>query len=492
MDPWNVVESLADIHYMSNLPHEIGESFGTAIGAVDALIAQGVAPSEAQSEALDVAQKAVLEYWLYIRFELRSADFPKPSPREDSMMISMCNLPWILMSKMHLYRVLFEYDIQKMQSDSKGAFIVWKRRPFALEILTNVEGRIVCDVAPCTMTLPQIIAVFHVITAKWRMFGIGHYERLYEYTELLLGRLFLMSALNPESPREFLECLSLLDRGKFVVPDGLVYEFEMHAHVFMYNWFVTKLFRIVPFCEWVGFDADMYVKTKWRLETWLRKRLDNGTFTNLRACFSSDMRDLCARPTQRDRIARMRGLRRVSTREVLAEEEAQEDMINDYLSTPNLIQQTLAGEVGTVFQRQMLFVRVFDMFFNQNFSWPFVMEHTFEEAQLADLGAIAAFSREIERPMLIFLCGVYMLALNGCLYPVTNFLDAMTQFVLVTLDEDIAMQYSGFYNNFADIHAIQPTDEDLEQIEVDPGVYDVNLVDRRDYGFIEDTDSEDE
>jgi hypothetical protein len=491
-DPWWAIDALGNVHQFSEFPHEIAASFQTALAAIDELIINETPPTPQQSEMLDKAQKEVLTWWLYMRFTLRDVDDIKPSPREDCMMISMTFLPWLTMSKLHLYRMLHEFDIAETQADDKGAFLVWKRKPFALDILHNVEGNIVCDIAPCMMTLSNIIAVFHLITSKWRLFHMGHYQRLYEYTEMLLGRMFLMTALNPDSPRPFLEALSLLERGKFNIPEGIVYELEMHAHVFMYNTYVASLFQVSPFCEWPGFDADEYVKTKFRLEHWLRRRLDNGTFSGLRSRYSSDMRDLCARPTQRERIGRQLGLKLVSTRQILVDEDAQVDQLNDYLSSANLVQRTLTGEIGSVFQRQALFVRVFDMFLSQNFAWPFVDDYTYEESELTNLKTLVDLSRRAETPKLVFVCGTYMLTLDGCIYPVTSFLDAMTQFILVTRDTHLGGTYDDFYNSFSDIHAYQPTQQELESVVVDPGVYDISLVNRRSFGFVEDSESDDE
>lgn len=490
-DAWAIVKTLENVHNFSEDVHEIAQSFGTIIDAIDTLIRAGEPPTYNQSQMLSNAQKQLCEYWLYMRYVLRKEDEPKPSPREDSMMISIVFLPWLAMSKLHTYRMLCEFDVTETQADDKGAFMVWKRRPFATDILKNVEGNIVNDIAPCMMKLPDVIAVFHLITSKWRSFHFGHYQRLYEYTELLLDRLFLFTALNENSPKEFLEALNLLDRGKFMMPEGVVYELEMHAHVFMYNIFVARLFEIKPFCEWPGFDETQYIKTQFRLGRWLRRGINNGTFSGLRSRFASDMRDLCARPTQRERMIRKLGLRRVSTREILMDEDVQVDNLNDYLSSESLVQRTLMGEIGTVFERQILFVRVFDMFLNSpSMEWPFIQDYVLEESELANLETFVDLSRCIEKPKLIFVCGTHMLVLDGCLYPVINFLDAMTQFILVTRETGMAMLYDGFYNHFLDIHAYQPSQEELETVDIDNGVYDISLADRRSRGFVEDSDSD--
>lgn len=486
MDPWEVVRDLKDIKYLDTRIHAINESFGTAIDAVNSLLVSQQPPDDQQVTLLDDAQNAVYVYWMHMRNSLRSRDHVMPSPDKTKMLISNTLLPWLLMSKLYLFRVLYEYGIEEMMASEQAAYSIWKLQPFADFILSNQEGMVVCKTAPCKMSIKQIKSVFYVLTANWRNFHYAHHQRIYEYLELLIRRLFVLTALSAKRHAEF----DITDR----VSDALVYEFELHSHTLMYNFFVTTLFDAKPYCESPGFDNEQYVLTKARLERWLRIRMENGKFDRVRALFSSEMTNMAPRPTQRERIARIRGRKTelVSAREVLEDEEAQQNKLDEYLAQPNVVHRTLQGDTGTVFCRQYLFVMIMDFFLTNNFKWPFKRYSVYPEAGLSDSNRLVELSRTKSLPFLLGVCNTHMLVMDGCIYPVTHFLDAMTQFILATRSGDQALEFPGFYADFQDLHGYMPSDAELDSVSVDLGVYDLSFVDRRPAGFVSDSESDDE
>lgn len=488
MDPWAVVEDLKDVRYLSPEIHAINQSFGISIDAVNQLIISKMPPLSFQIRMLDDAEKALFTYWMHMRHQLRERDKIMPSPVKTQMMTSNTLLPWLLMSKLHLYRVLFEYTVEESLVVESAEFSAWRLRPFADHVISNVEGMVVCNTPPCKMSPMDIRGVFYVFTSQWRTFHYTHHQRIYEYMEMMIRRLFILSAISPTASNR--EALHITGR----VPDGMVYEFEIHAHTLMYNFFVTMFFKATPFSTRADFDETEYRITKFRLERWLRTRMENGKFDRIRAHFGSEMTNLCPRPTQRERMARIRGRKTqlISTREVLEDEEAQQNKLDEYLSTPNVVHKTLQGEIGTVFARQYLFVLVFDMFLSNNYVWEFKKECVYRESGLSDSNRLLELARTKDLPFLLCVCGTHMLVLDGELYPVSHFLDAMTQFILVTRHGDHALEYPGFYSDFLEIYGYRPSDAELETVSVDFGVYDLSLTDTRPQGFISDSESDDE
>jgi len=312
--------------------------------------------------------------------------------------------------------------------------------------------------------------------------------------EMLVRRMFIMSIIEPGTlPAGEPDPFKLYTtHGRFVMPRAMVYEFEMHAHTLMYSFSVTRFFTVMPFCEWPHFDESDYRRTKCRLERWLRIRMANNKFDALRAEFSSEINNRCARPTQRERIARIRGrpTNVISSREVLAEEEAQENKLREYLSEPNLIHRTVQGEIGTLFYRQYLFAMIFDTFLSINYKWNFVQESVYKESGLVNTKKIKKLSQVSELPFLMCVCNTHMLVLNGVMYPVSHFLDAMTQFILVTRNGERAFQYPSFYREFLDLEGYEPSKAELEAVSIDYGVFSTTLTDTTQQGF--ETESDDE
>jgi hypothetical protein len=494
VDPWSVIADLVHIKRISTHIHEINHSFQIALDAVKDLFEDETPPDEDQAELLDQTEKAVFDYWMFMRIQLRKQDKIYPSPSKKEMTLSNTLLPWLLMSHLHAFRVLYEYGPGNELASQSARFMVWKRKTFALDILRNAEGAIVCETAPCKMTLQEIQSIFYVLTSRWRQFHYAHQERVYEYMRMLIRRMFVMTVVEPGTlPEGEDDPFKLFtSHRRFVMPRAMIYEFEMHAHALMYNFSITTLFTVMPFCEWPGFNETDFRRTYYRLQRWLRIRMANNKFDALRSEFSSDITNRCARLTQKQRIARIRGrpTHSISSREVLADEEAQENKLREYLSEPNLVHRTVQGEIGNLFQRQYLFAMIFDTFLTINYKWDFIKQSIYKESGLINTKKIKKLSRVSDLPFLFCVCNTHMLVLNGVLYPVSHFLDAMTQFVLVTRNGGRAFQYPGFYREFLDLEGYEPSQAELDSVCIDYGVFSTTLTDINDQGF--ETESEEE
>ncbi|MBB20809.1 MAG: hypothetical protein CMP20_15335 [Rickettsiales bacterium] len=494
VDPWSVIADLVDIRRLSTRVHEINLSFQVAIEATQALLAEETPPDDDQTELLDQAEKAVFEYWMFTRIQLRKHDKIYPSPTRKEMTISNTLLPWLLMSHLHLFRVLYDHGPGNELATQSAKFMVWKRKTFALDILRNAEGAVVCETAPCKMTPQEIQSIFYVLTSRWREFHYAHHERIYEYMLMMIRRMFVMSVIEsgtlPEGQDDPLQLFT--SKRRFVLPPAMIYEFEMHAHTLMYNFSITTLFTVMPFCEWPGFNETDYRRTKFRCTRFLRIRMANNKFDALRSEFSSDITNRCARPTQREREARIRGRKTesISSREFLANEEAQENKLREYLSEPNLVHRTVQGQIGTLFSRQYLFCMIFDKFLSINYEWEFIQESVYKESGLVNTKKIKKLSQVGGLPFLFCVCNTYMLVLNGVLYPVSHFLDAMTQFILVTRNGERAFKYPGFYREFLDLEGYEPTQAELQSVSIDHGVFSTTLTDINAQGFETESDSD--